>query len=163
MPLTIEDYKNLHKENIKIINKLEDEIEELKNDNKKVDHSEHKGSVQDLWFDVRESRIPNSGRGVFAKKQFKKDDIVMSAPIVRFPINELKTNSVLSQYYGNVGDGTAFLCFDYQGLCNTTSPDKCNVIARWRIKDGYSDYVAIKDIEIGDELYQIYSKPSRMN
>ena len=30
MPLTIEDYKKIHKDNIKLINKLEDEIEELK-------------------------------------------------------------------------------------------------------------------------------------
>lgn len=162
MPLTIEDYKKLHKENIKLINKLEDEIEELKN-KKQVDHTEHKGSVQELWFDVRQSSIPNSGRGIFAKREFLKDDIVMSSHIIRFPINELKPKSVLSQYYGNIGDGTAFLCFDYQGLLNTTSHDKCNIQAQWRIKDGYSEFVATKDIKIGEELFQSYSQPKKIN
>ena len=93
----------------------------------------------------------------------KKDDIVMSAPIVSFPINELKPRSVLSQYYGNIGDGTAFLCFDYQELLNTTKPDECNISSQWRIKDGYSEFIAIKDIKIGDELFQSYSQPLRMN
>jgi len=85
----------------------------------------------------------------------------MSAPIIRFSINELKPKSVLSQYYGNIGDGTAFLCFDYQGLLNTTSHDKCNIQAQWRIQDGYSDrYIfATKDIKIGEELFQSYSQP----
>jgi hypothetical protein len=162
MPLTIEDYKKIHKDNIKLINKLEYEIKELKN-KKQVYHTDHKGSVQELWFDVRESSVPNSGRGIFAKREFKKGDIVMSAPIIRFPINELKPKSVLSQYYGNIGDGTAFLCFDYQGLLNTTSHDKCNIQAQWRIKDGYSEFVATKDIKIGEELFQSYSQPNKIN
>jgi hypothetical protein len=87
----------------------------------------------------------------------------MSSPIIRFPIKELKPDSFLSNYYGDIGDGTAFFCFDYQGLCNTTSHDNCNIQAQWRIKDGYSDYVATKNIKIGDELFQSYYRAKRIN
>ena len=78
-------------------------------------------------------------------------------------MTDLNEGAVIKQYNGNIGDGTGFLCFDWQGLVNTTSSDKCNVRATWRIKDEYSEFTATKDIEIGEELFQSYGEPLRIN
>ena len=128
----------------------------------KLDYKNIK-SPQDIWFDCRKSSIIDAGRGIFTKRTFKKGDIVMSSPILRFPMTDINEKAVIRQYNGNIGDGTGFLTFDWQALVNTNSPDKCNVRATWRIKDGYSDFTAIKDIEIGEELFQLYQGVHRIN
>lgn len=125
--------------------------------------TESGGGVQNLWFDVRPSNIPNSGRGVFAKRSFDKGDLVMSAPILIFNKSEIDPQGTISRYCGNIKP-QAFMCFDYQGLCNTSpDPKMNNVRATWRIKDDRSEYFAIKNIEIGDEILQEYKNPIRIN
>jgi hypothetical protein len=128
----------------------------------KLDYKNIK-SPQDIWFDCCKSSISKAGRGIFTKRTFKEGDVVMSSPILRFPMTDIKENAVIKQYNGNIGDGTGFLTFDWQGLVNANSLDKCNVRATWRIKDGYSDFIAIKDIEIGEELFQSYQGVHRIN
>ena len=61
-----------------------------------------------MWFDCRESSICGAGRGVFTKRSFKEGDIVMSSPILRFPMTDLNKGAVIKQYNGNIGDGTGF-------------------------------------------------------
>ena len=154
------ELKALYKETLRELNALENRLENNLENNLETTNVR---SVQELWFDCRESSISGAGRGVFVKRSFKKGDIVMSSPILRFPMTDLNEGAVIKQYNGNIGDGTGFLCFDWQGLVNTTSSDKCNVRATWRIKDEYSEYIAIKDIEIGEELFQSYGEPLRIN
>lgn len=157
----VNNLKQKLKENLKTINSLENEMEEIKLNKNNLSMDETPG--EHLWFDVKKSSIPNSGRGVFAKKSFKIGDKVMSSPIIRFPVSDLNKNAVLRSYIGNVGDGTGFLTMDYQGLVNTINPELCNVQATWRLSDGYSDFIAIRNIKEGDELFQSYGNPNKVN
>ena len=50
------------------------------------------GTIGDVFVATVKDAIPGA--------QVKKGDVVMSAPIIRFPINELKPNSVLSERLG---------------------------------------------------------------
>ena len=120
-------------------------------------------SPQELWFDVKKSLIPNAGRGVFTKKKFKKDDIVMSSPMLLIPNKEINKNFLLYKYAGQLNKNYFFLTFDYQGLVNTTKSDECNIRAVWRTNEHISQYVALRDIDIGEELYQDYTNALILN
>lgn len=158
----IKELKKNHRENLKTIMKLEDENQKLKSDNYfKIKSGDNMG-VQEMWFEIKESSIGQSGKGVFTKRPFKNGEIVMRAPIVRFPASDLNKNAILGQFVGNIGDGTVFLTLDYQGLVNN-SPDNNNLIATWRIQDGYSEFVATRDIKNGEELLQSFSSPNKVN
>lgn len=87
----------------------------------------------------------------------------MQAPIIQYPRGEVSPHGVLAEYQGGDAD-TAFLCFDYQGLVNTASGAReNNVRAEWRLADGLSQFVASKAIAPGDELFQDYGAPIRLN
>lgn len=121
--------------------------------------------AQELWFYVGESKIPGAGRGVFARRHFKKGEVVMSSPLLMFDDDEIKKNGTISRYCGHVREKKKnFLCFDYQGLCNT-APDKSmnNVRAVWRLAEDKSQYVALRDIHIGDEILQDYRGAQKIN
>lgn len=121
--------------------------------------------AQSMWFEVRTSTVPNAGRGVFTRRAFKKGDVVMSSPLIIFDMNELKPGSRLTHYCGNIrNEGKGFLAFDYQGLCNSSNQkEKNNVQATWRIKDDRSEYIALRDIGVGEEILQSYSGAKRIN
>jgi hypothetical protein len=158
----VKELKKLHRENIKTIFKLEEENKKLKSENYfKISTGDNMG-VQEMWFEVKESLVSGQGKGVFTKRPFKNGEIVMRAPIIRFPLTDLTERASLRQYNGNIGDGTAFLTMDYQGLVKN-SPDNNNLRATWRIQDGYSEFVATRDIKIGEELYQSYGSPNKVN
>ena len=83
----------------------------------------------------------------------------MQSPVIVYPKNEVSPGSTLSHYQGSYGN-VAFLCCDYQGLVNTGNKEKeNNVRARWRLREGLSEYVATRYIEEGEELLQHYSNP----
>ena len=87
----------------------------------------------------------------------------MSSHILIFDKSEIQPKGVISRYCGNIRP-RAFLCFDYQGLCNQSNDrSQNNVKAVWRIQDDLSEYIAIKDIAIGDEILQEYGAPERLN
>ena len=153
--------KKNHRENLKTIMKLEEENKELKSDNYfKLDNDISKG-VQEMWFEIKESSIPQHGNGVFARRPFKKGDVVMRARVIRFPASDLNQNAVLGRFVGNVGDGSVFLTLDYQGLVLDSKDN--NVQATWRLKDGISEFIATRDIAVGDEIYQSFGTPNKIN
>jgi hypothetical protein len=117
--------------------------------------------VQELWFDVGLSSVPGAGRGVFSKRAFRKGDVVMRSPILLFNVADVRPGCVLRDYCGFIGD-TAFLCFDYQGLVNRgPAPADNNVQAEWHLEQGMSQYVALRDISPGEELFQDYGSARR--
>ena len=122
-----------------------------------------KSGPQAAWFDVRPSIVQGAGRGVFSRRAFEPGEIVMQAPILRYPRGEVSPDGVLARYQGGDGD-MAFLCFDYQGLVNTApAAHENNVRAEWRIMEGLSQFVATKAIAPGHELFQNYDAPTRLN
>lgn len=117
--------------------------------------------VQELWFRVGPSSVPGAGRGVFTKRAFHKGDVVMRSPVLLFNLDDVRRGSVLRDYCGAV-EGTAFLCFDYQGLVNTSLGGDNNVQAEWYLDAGMSQYVALRDIAPGEELFQNYRSARRV-
>ncbi len=121
--------------------------------------------AQELWFYVDESSVKGSGRGVFTRRSFKKDEVVMSAPLLTFDEEEIQKDGTISRYCGHLREEKRnFLCFDYQGLCNTANKESMNnVRAVWRIAEDKSQYVALRDINIGEEILQAYGGALRKN
>ncbi len=64
---------------------------------------------------------------------------------------------------GGAGD-VAFLCFDYQGLVNAPpTAGMSNVRAQWRLGEGISQFVALRDIWAGEELFQSYDSADQLS
>eukprot|EP00966_Prymnesium_polylepis_P336534 7391619-Prymnesium_polylepis.5 len=121
--------------------------------------------AQELWFYMNNSKIPGAGRGIFTRRKFKKGEVVMSAPLLLFDDDEINKNGTISRYCGHLREEKKnFLCFDYQGLCNTApTKSKNNVRAVWRIAEDISQYVALRDIHVGEEILQDYGSASRLS
>ena len=51
----------------------------------------------------------------------------------------------------------------YSNLPKTIPNDNNNLSATWRIQDGYSEFVATRDIKNGEELLQSFSSPNKVN
>lgn len=49
----------------------------------------------DRIFDVRQSTIPNAGKGLFAKKDLKKDEIIAISPVIAFDRSQM---NIVQQY-----------------------------------------------------------------
>jgi len=87
----------------------------------------------------------------------------MQAPIFSYSADDVKRGSRIREYQGTSGE-VAFLCFDYQGLVNTANdPSMNNLRAQWRLKDEISQFVALRDIHPGEELFQGYTSPEVLN
>jgi uncharacterized protein len=102
---------------------------------------------------VKESLIPNSGRGVFANKDFKKGDVVEVCPLISDKKENIK-NSVISNYtFKNKFKDEEVIVF---GLCSMYNHSDNHNIYHDQDGQGNMVYTAFKDIKNGDELYVNY-------
>ena len=102
---------------------------------------------------VKQSLIPNSGRGVFANKDFKKGEVVEVCPLISDKRENFK-NSIISNYtFKNAFKNEEVLVF---GLCSIYNhSDNSNIIHEQDGKDNMI-YTAYRDINKGEELYVHY-------
>ena len=56
--------------------------------------------AQGHWFEVKTSKIPDSGRGVFTHRGFRKGEVIMRTPIIIFPLSQLAPGALLRDYTG---------------------------------------------------------------
>jgi len=102
---------------------------------------------------VKQSLIPNSGRGVFANKDFKKGEIVEVCPLISDKRSNIN-NSIIKDYtFKNKFKDEEVIVF---GLCSLYNHSDNNNI--YHDQDGNDNmvYTAVRDINKGEELYVNY-------
>jgi len=114
---------------------------------------------------IDDSKIPKAGRGVFANGSIKKGEIIEECPVFvlskkDYPIIK-KTG--LRNYYFMWGKVTSAICFGYGSFYNHSYNP--NATYKKNIKNQKIEFVAIKDIDKGEEITANYNygKPDDMN
>ena len=134
--------------------------------------------LTDVYLD--DSNIPTAGRGLFARKSFKKGELVTISPVLLLPRHEVALgdqNSVLLNYCittQSLAD-IALLPLSLAAMINHKPPNEANIVLDWYGIDKSElnsidfeilinspsapldlAYIASKDIEIHEELTMSY-------
>jgi len=110
-------------------------------------------------YSVRESKVVDGGRGLFAEKKYKENDIIDLCPTIKIPHDNIYAKSRLNDYvFQSVNDEDHVLVsMGYCGVMNH-SQEKQN--ATWMI-DKETESIkmyAIRDIEPDEEFYANYGQ-----
>lgn len=107
-----------------------------------------------MGIEVRHS--PGKGRGVFATRRFAKGEIVERAPVLVVPEDEheLLVPTVLNSYVFGWGDGVA-VCLGFGSIYNHAWQPSVEYLKN--LEGSFIDFVALRDIEAGEELFVNYA------
>ncbi len=113
---------------------------------------------------VGKSRIHNAGRGVFAKCDIKKGEIVETSPIIEVPQHDMSNlkESILVTYFFYFGKNKERLAIalGFGSLYNHSH--KPNVTYKMSPKENLIDFIALSDIKKDDELTFNYHDSSSL-
>lgn len=102
---------------------------------------------------------PGKGRGVFAGRRFREGETLEEAPVIVVPGREIEhlERTVLQDYYFLWGDdeGDAALLLGICALCNHSY--RPNAVFRLQPEAGTIRFVALRDIEAGEEITTNYN------
>lgn len=102
------------------------------------------------------SHSPIGSRGVFAKEDIQKGEIIEVCPIILEAEDKIIKNSNIMQYvfYSDASESEYAIAFGYGSMYNHN--DKNN--AEWKVDKPNLKLIitAIKDIQKGDEIYVSY-------
>ena len=104
-------------------------------------------------FIVKESLIPNSGRGVFSNKDFKKGEIVEICPLISDKKENINKSIIKDYTFKNKFKDEEVIVF---GLCSLYNHSDNNNIYHDQDGKGNMVYKAVRDIKKGEELYVNY-------
>lgn len=105
------------------------------------------------FADLQVVQIPNKGRGIVASRSFSPGDIVESCPVIVVPDEAVVG---IWECYCFLWDETnSALALGYGSLYNHSRNNNC--IHRQNIEGRTIDIIAIKNIEVGEELTIHYS------
>ena len=110
--------------------------------------------VTTSWLCLKNSRIPNSGLGVFALRVFQKNDFI-TVYLGKKESDILETEYVFHGINGRVGNKTGCLKeeFWFAHRIQHGSGPAANV----KIKNNYS-LIALRDLRVGEELFLDYNR-----
>jgi hypothetical protein len=113
---------------------------------------------------IGKSAIPNAGRGVFARRDIKKGEIIERSPIIEVPKNDLSNlkESILVTYFFYFGKNKERLAMalGFGSMYNHSS--KPNTTYRIKPKEMVIDFIALDDIKKDNEItfnYRNSGKP----
>ncbi|KKQ91985.1 MAG: hypothetical protein UU16_C0013G0014 [Candidatus Woesebacteria bacterium GW2011_GWA2_40_7] len=110
-------------------------------------------SASDIIY-ISKSKIPNAGRGVFAKCNIKKGEIIERCPIVEIPSGDTSklNESVLVAYFLYFGKKKERLALmlGFGSIYNHS--DKPNATFKIRSKEKIVEFVALKNIKKDEEI-----------
>jgi uncharacterized protein len=99
------------------------------------------------------------GRGVVAQRAFRKGELIEAAPVLVIPEREWKAleNTTLYNYGYAFGEGTQdmAIAFGFGSLYNHSYQPNARYVKR--IAERTLDYVAIRDIQCGEEITVNYN------
>lgn len=101
--------------------------------------------------------IPGKGRGVLARRRIQRGELIERAPIMVFTPEEweLVDQTALTDYCFNWGERQGALAFGYGSLYNHSFTPNARYIKNQR--EMVIDFVALKDIEEGEEITVNYN------
>lgn len=117
---------------------------------------------------VKESQIPNSGRGLFLLTERKKGELIalFRGEVLSYEVAEQRALKNEDGYFINMANGTILdsmhvECFakyanDAHGLEKTKF--KSNAVIQLSGKDDIACLVALRDIKEGEEIFTSYGK-----
>ena len=115
-------------------------------------------SASDIIY-ISKSKIPNAGRGVFAKCNIKKGEIIERCPIVEIPSGDTSklNESVLVAYFLYFGKKKERLALmlGFGSIYNHSYTP--NATYKIKVKKKTIDFTAIKDIKKNEEITFNYS------
>lgn len=107
------------------------------------------------------SKIPNSGRGIFASIDIKKDELIERCPVVIVPeheVGKLRSTELLNYYFQWGGDDTyhkAAICLGFGSLYNHSYTPNATYIKR--LEEDCIDFIALSHIGINEEIVINYN------
>ena len=108
---------------------------------------------------VGDSKIPNAGRGVFARVNIKKGEVIERCPIIEVPKSDVSNlrKSVLVTYFFYFGKNKERLAvaLGFGSIYNHSY--KPNAAYKIKAKEMVMDFVALKAIKKGKEITFDYS------
>lgn len=105
---------------------------------------------------IAPSTIANAGRGVFAKKHIKKNDVIERCPVVLVQEEEIPhlRNTELLNYYFMWGEDhhhhKAAICLGFGSMYNHSYTPNATYIKV--IEDEYIDFMSLVPIKKGEEI-----------
>src|SRR5262245_33843799 len=99
------------------------------------------------------------GRGVFARRKIKRDEIIERAPVIIIPGNEWAgmLDNVLANYVFDWGENDEHACvaLGYVSLYNHSYTPNASLTEC--LDEGIMEVVALRDIEAGEEIFINYN------
>jgi SET domain-containing protein len=112
---------------------------------------------------VAESKIPNSGRGVFARLNIKRGEVIESCPTIEIPPQDTANlaDSIIITYVYHLGKGKerVFLPLGFGALYNHAYTP--NAVYRAKLKEGIIEFIATKDIKVNQEITVNYNSTNQ--
>src|SRR3990172_10207515 len=103
---------------------------------------------------IRRSRIANAGRGVYARRDIKKGEIIERCPVIEVPKYDTSNlrESILVTYFFYFGRNKerSAIALGFGSIYNHTY--KRNARFKIKQKDMIIDFVALKNIKKDDEI-----------
>ncbi len=107
---------------------------------------------------VKESKISDAGRGIFATSDINEGELIERCPIIFLTENDYplaKQTTLLSYYFLNEPENRSAIALGYGSLYNHSYEP--NATYKKHLEEGHIDFVAIKDIKTGDEITVNYN------
>jgi SET domain-containing protein len=108
---------------------------------------------------ISKSGIPNAGRGVFAKCDIKKNEIIEKCPFIDIPEHDMANlgESILVTYFYYFGKNKQklIIALGFGSIYNHTY--KPNAIYKIKYKEGTIDFIALHEIKKDVEITVNYS------
>jgi len=108
---------------------------------------------------IRQSRILNAGRGVYARRDIKKDEIIEKCPVIEVPKHDVSNlrESILVTYFFYFGKNKERLAIalGFGSIYNHTYEPNATYKIKHREKT--IDFIALSDINKDDEITVNYN------
>jgi uncharacterized protein len=108
---------------------------------------------------IKESVISGAGRGVFAKRDIKKGEIIERCPVIEIPPSDTAnlTDSILVTYFYYLGPqkDRVFITLGFGAIYNHTYAP--NAIYKEKLEEEIVEFVAIEDISKDQEITVNYN------
>jgi len=102
---------------------------------------------------------PARGRGVFARRRIVRDEVIERSPVIIIPEKQWGglTETVLSNYVFDWGENDEHACvaLGYVSIYNHSY--KPNASLTECLGDGVMEVVALRDIEVGEQIFVNYN------
>ena len=114
---------------------------------------------------IRQSRILNAGRGVYARRSIKKDEIIEKCPVIEVPEHDMANlkESILVTYFFYFGKQKQRLAvaLGFGSIYNHSYKPN----AKYKIKhtEKSMDFIALNDIKKDDEITFDYKQENSKN